>query len=386
MPPCPGGGVERLCDIFLRENETASEPLEITVFSRYDKAAKELAAAFRHTKFVWIHTTKSESLTTRAVSKLCEKLGSPPMRHDYINGVLKAISGSTFDRVVLEDCFEFARPISRKMKQKPILHAHSRFFGKDRPNWRRNLAYVSKILFVSEFLQNSAIKCGVPAEKCNIVRNCVDTSLFDAAHFTDIRKEKRAKYGISDDDILAIFVGRLIPEKGAVELCKALEQCEYDASKLKLLIVGSTDYGEDIHDDYREQLDLAAPEGRVIFIGSVKQASAARFLSRADIAVVPSVYDEPAGLPVLEALSCGLPLIVSDAGGIGEYVGDCESVTTVPRGIGYVTAIAKALDKAANKLHNEPEWRAKAAAASRARALEFDAAGYFEEILAAIQA
>ena len=55
----------------------------------------------------------------------------------------------------------------------------------------------------------------------------------------------------------------------------------------------------------------------------------------ANIAVVPSIWDEPAGRVVLEAEAAGLPLIVSDAGGIAEYTND-ECAITVKRGENFV--------------------------------------------------
>ena len=69
MPPSPGGGVERLVDILLRANDDASEPLDITVFSRFDERAKAAAEGYRHTKFVWLNTTRSEPLSISSSAK-----------------------------------------------------------------------------------------------------------------------------------------------------------------------------------------------------------------------------------------------------------------------------------------------------------------------------
>lgn len=389
MPPSPGGGVERLVDILLRANDDASEPLDITVFSRFDERAKSAAEGYRHTKFVWLNTTRSEPLSNQLEYKIRRKFGRRLYkRYDYLRALKLSLryaeADGKFDIILLENCFEFARDIWKLTGKKPYLHAHNRFFGAGHAGAKRDFDCIEKYIFVSEYLRSAAIRAGVDEARTVILRDCVDMSLFNAANYTDMRSEKRAKYGLSDDDILVVFVGRLIPEKGVIELIKAIDQSEYDKSKLKLLLVGSVEYGEDIRDEYRELLENAAPEGRVIFIGSVKPTSTARFLARADIAVVPSVWEEPAGLPVLEAMAIGLPLIVSDSGGIGEYTEEyakTDGCVTVKRGIGFVTSIAEAIDRFAERLHSDRGWEGEIAAAARRCASKYDSSGYYSSFL-----
>lgn len=374
MPLVSGGGVERLCELFLRENEMSDAPLDITVISRYDEASEAISDKYAHTKFLYVRIPRSEPPSNAVISKLTGK----NLRHDYLTGVKRLLGTVKSDEIMLENCYEYAESIAKKTKLKPILHAHSRFFGSDRKNWKKGLRYIKKFVFVSDFLKNAAIRCGVPESLSCVLHNCVDSNEFDAARFTDIRKTKREQYSLSDDDILVIFVGRLTPEKGALELVKAISHSEYKDSKLKLLIIGSAQYGINIHDDYRTELEVAAAKNRVIFIGSVKSASTARFLSRADIAVIPSVFDEPAGLPVLEALSCGLPIIVTDSGGIPEYTKGLGSpaVTEVKRGIGLVGSLTKAVDSIAAELHASPEKREDIKELARAHAEQFSVSEY----------
>ncbi len=375
MPLISGGGVERLCELFIRENDKADEPFEITVISRYDEQSEAVSDKYKHTKFLYVRIPRSEPPSNAIISKLTSKY----MRHDYLRGITSLLRGVRFDEILLENCPEFAEAVWRKFKIAPILHAHSHFFGADRKGWEISVKPIKRFVFVSEFLKNAAVRCGVSAEKCAVVRNCVDTDEFDASRYQDIRHAKREQYSLGDDDLLAVFIGRLTPEKGALELVKAMSHSEYSGSKLKLLIVGSAQYGVNVHDDYRTELEVAAAKNRVIFIGSVKSASASRFLARADFAVVPSVFDEPAGLPVLEALSCGLPIIVTDSGGIPEYVDglDGNVVTTVKRGLGFVGSLTKAVDTLAERLHGDPEMRANIGTAARNHAKKFAVEEYY---------
>jgi len=375
MPLVNGGGVERLCSLFLRENERSADPIDITVISRYDADSEKLAAGYPHAKFLYVKIARSEP----PMNELMTKLTGIPMRRDYLNGVIKHLKNADFDTLMLENCPEFTVKLAKKFKIKPILHTHGRFWGTDKIGWKKILPRAKSFIFVSDYLREDALKCGVPKERSYTVMNCVDTMEFHRERFTDIRQEKRAQYELTDNDLLGIFVGRLTPEKGALELVKALSHSEYSDSRLRLLIVGSAQYGMNIMDDYRTELEVAAAKGRVIFIGSVKSASTARFLARADFAVIPSVWNEPAGLPVLEALSSGLPIIVTDSGGIPEYTkGLDESVcTTVKRGIGFVGSLTQAIDKLAARLNSHPEAREVIAKAAREHASAFDVGEYY---------
>ena len=375
MPLVNGGGVERLTSLFLRENEKSAEPINVTVISRYDEDSEKLSENYPHAKFLYVKIPRSEP----PVNELMTKLTGIPLRRDYLKGVIKQLKAVAFDTLLLDNCPEFAVALAKKFKTKPILHTHGRFWGTDKKGWKRILPHAKKFIFVSDYLREDAVKCGVPERLSVTVKNCVDTAEFDRTRFADIRHEKRAQYELSDGDLLGIFVGRLTPEKGALELVKALSHSEYADSRLRLLIVGSAQYGMNIVDDYRTELEVAAAKGRVIFIGSVKSASTARFLARADFAVIPSVWNEPAGLPVLEALSSGLPIIVTDSGGIPEYTAGLDEAvcTTVKRGIGFVGSLTKAIDKLAARLNGHPDARREIAEAARTHAAKFDVGEYY---------
>lgn len=389
MPPINGSGLERLCDIILQANEQATDPLEITVFCRFDARAVEISKNYRHSSFVYIEVTRSEPRSNRVMRWLFGKLGgkvSKTMRYDYMSGLKKELKKFSFDRVLLANCPEYATGVAKHTGTKPILYARDAFYSNSCCNIRRELKYISRFIFPSEFMRNAAVNTGVPANRSSVLLDCVDTQLFDALKFVGMRSEKRAKYGLSDDDILLVFVGRLVPDKGAVELVKAVAQSSWNRSKLKLLIVGSVQPGEDVRDEYREMLESAAPEGKIVFIGSVKPTSAARFLARADIAAVPSIKDETGGLSVLEAMSVGLPIVMTDSGALGEYTSELgEGVTVVKRGLGCVTSIARAIDSAAERLASDPEWRKKVADEARKAALKFDSAGYYALFRAEIE-
>ena len=196
MPPVSGGGIERLADTFCRQNESAADPLDITVFSRgEEKDAPE--NPYVHTKFTYINVTRSEPPSNRFDQILHgDKNGT---RFDYLKEIQKHLKAEKFDRILLEDCFEFAKYLDGEK----ILHAHHRFFdleksasdrGADKAiGFRKRFDKVNKFIFPSEFMKKQAVSLGVPDGKCSIVHDAVDLSVFDPERFSNVRAEKRAK-------------------------------------------------------------------------------------------------------------------------------------------------------------------------------------------------
>ena len=76
--------------------------------------------------------------------------------------------------------------------------------------------------------------------------------------------------------------------------------------------------------EYEEDLRKIAKglDDKVLFTGFVPHHQILEVYRLADIGVVPSIYDDPAPLVVIECMAAGLPLIVTDSGGIPEYVAD----------------------------------------------------------------
>ena len=125
------------------------------------------------------------------------------------------------------------------------------------------------------------------------------------------------------DEIVFIFVARLVPEKGIKELLEAFTEI-VSTSKSKLIIVGNKLYGENIEDPFLLDLKEIACKKKedIIFTGFMPPERLSSFYSIADVGILPSIYDEPFSLSALEYMASGLAIVVSDAGGFPEMVGD----------------------------------------------------------------
>ena len=98
---------------------------------------------------------------------------------------------------------------------------------------------------------------------------------------------------------------------------------------------------------------------------------------------MPSVADEAGGLPVLEAMACGLPLVISDSGALAEYVGELagtDNCIVVKRGLGYAENLRRAIDKLSDDLHEHPEKRGIIAKNAREHSAGFSGDKFYAEM------
>ena len=121
-----------------------------------------------------------------------------------------------------------------------------------------------------------------------------------------------------------IFVGRLIADKGVAVLLDALASLRDADKPLRLTIVGSGPQETELRE---RALALGLGE-RVTFTGPRVGAELVALLNAHPVLVVPSVWEEPFGVVVLEGLACGCVPIVARSGGLPEAVGECGLVVT----------------------------------------------------------
>jgi len=173
-----------------------------------------------------------------------------------------------------------------------------------------------RVIAISESAKGDLMRLlGVPAEKVCVIHHGKD------ARFTPLRNESRlarlrAKYGITKKVIL--FVGGIDLRKNPVGLVRAFGMLKSLHRSHMLVLAG----GFGAHYEWiRARLRQLGVEGCVLFPGYVPGEELADFYHLADVFVYPSLY-EGFGLPVLEAMACGVPVITSNISAMPEVAGD----------------------------------------------------------------
>ncbi len=196
------------------------------------------------------------------------------------------------------------------------------------------------------------------------IANGVDVTWFDPSLFTsEDRARFRAQWGIPRDAVVIGFVGRLVKEKGILELVRAFAELVSRHGSLRLLIVGDVlqsdyDAGKD------EFFSLAKALGvfdRIAFTGMVDDTRPC--LAAMDIFCLPS-YREGMPVSLLEAMAMERACVATDIRGCREEIVNRESGLLVP------PRNAEALVQALDSLVSDPSLMRSLGKSARARILE----------------
>jgi glycosyltransferase involved in cell wall biosynthesis len=147
------------------------------------------------------------------------------------------------------------------------------------------------------------------------------------------------------------YLGRIVQPKGVHLAIKAVKQYNLTADKpLKLKIAGKH-YADDGNDTYwKDQIEPELDEF-IQYVGFIKDDHAkSDFLANAHGLIIPSIFDEPFGMVMIEALACGTPLVGLDSGAIPEIITKDNGILVAKQvsDAATIDALAKAIVKLAN--------------------------------------
>ena len=164
-------------------------------------------------------------------------------------------------------------------------------------------------------------KLGVPSEKVKRFIYWVNVDLFRPMHKEKIKRELSLAY-----PFIILFVGRLIEIKGVRELINAGKDV---SNAVKIVIAGDGP----MHDEVEKAAQKR--DGKIIFIGAIDNKKLPLYYNAADAVIIPSTHDEGFGRVILEALSCGIPVIGSNRGAIPEAMDETVGrlITVTPKNI-----------------------------------------------------
>jgi glycosyltransferase involved in cell wall biosynthesis len=163
---------------------------------------------------------------------------------------------------------------------------------------------------------------GTPPAKISVVYPGLDEKLAPVTK-PDLLTAVRERYGL--DEPYLLYVGTLQPRKNLVRLVQAFARLpsllagrDDPRPTPRLVLAGKKGW---LYDEIAGQVRSLGLEGQVLLTGYVPQADLPALLSGALAFVYPSLY-EGFGLPVLEAMACGTPVICSNSSSLPEVAGD----------------------------------------------------------------
>lgn len=172
-----------------------------------------------------------------------------------------------------------------------------------------------RIVVISESTKRDVVRLlGVPPEKVEVVYCGIDETFRPLAE--DQVATFRTRRGLPERFIL--FVGTIEPRKNVTRLIEAfaaLRPC--DPATLKLVIGGAKGW---FYRDVFARVEELGLEGEVMFPGYIHASELPLWYNAAELFVYPSLY-EGFGLPPLEAMACGTPVIAANTSSLPEVVG-----------------------------------------------------------------
>ncbi|MBV9999158.1 MAG: glycosyltransferase family 4 protein [Verrucomicrobia bacterium] len=193
-----------------------------------------------------------------------------------------------------------------------------------RVRWLKTFSKVDAWVALSEVQKRLHLKMGLPEGKLHVLPHYLEpTPNFQTA---------------VPDDGYALFLGRLSPEKGVIQLIRAWAGIPTSAGRLVIAGTGPLE-GE------CRALVNALNLPNVSFTGFVPPSEQGALWAGAKFAVIPSVWDEPFPLVVLEAWANGRGLVVSDWGSLPETGKGASLVARVEDTDGFACALERALQE-----------------------------------------
>lgn len=197
---------------------------------------------------------------------------------------------------------------------------------------RKALASGATFVAVSESTRRDLVSLlGVPEGRVRVVPNSYDERLFKPALPEDVA-ENASRFNVPEEYFL--FLGSIEPRKNLDTVIEAVTRFDVGAP---LVVVGASGWRNDA---VRRQIERAGP--RVRTMGYVGSEHLPTLIGAALALVYPSLY-EGFGLPVLEAMACGTPVVTTRVSSLPEVGGDAVAYLDEPKDAGALAAILRRL-------------------------------------------
>lgn len=376
VPAVCGGAIETLITSLVKKY-SKEDGFRLTIFSVYHKEAVEAAKKYPDVRFVWTHTNTLWNLSKHAVFLAVRELTGKTIRvlQRHYNEIAPVIQNEKFDLLIVEGGDERAViDIAKGYKREQLVfHAHIHFIPKEEV-----VKGYGHMIGVSEFVVREYEKaCKTPVDT-HVLKNAIDVDKFNKTISEKERINLRKELGLQEDDFVVLYVGRLIQVKGILELMQSI--LSIDDKHVKLLGVGSANFGKWTFSPYERKVRKLAKSNseRIIFTGYIDNKELYKYGLLADVQCVPSLWEEAAGLVVIEAMAEGIPTIVTNSGGMIEYVTE-DTTLIVER-----EDIIANLKKTIFYMKEHPEVRKLMAEKAKIQSQKYDEVAYYKNFVETI--
>ena len=372
IPTVKGGAVETLVEYIINENEKTGN-FKFTVISIWDEKAEKRSKEYKYTDFVYInHKSKKINKILLFVYKVLKYMNIYiPFSLEFKEALNSISKLENQDMYIFEAGPTTQLPALNKIIPKEKLMVHIHWDGM--ANRKKDKCF-SYLIPVSDYIGKQwadASRCST--NKIKPLYNCAQIERFALESTLEQREELKRNLKIPEDNNVIIFTGRIVQEKGIKELLEAFEKL--NNKKVTLLVIGSANFGAKTNTSYeKEIINIIKKSNRsIVFTGYVHQTELYKYYNIADIAVMPSMFQDPAPLVCIETQATGTPLIATKVGGIQEYA--CkDGVILIEKDDNIVNKLVEEIDR----LLDNPKLRKEMGKKNKEHAKQFNTKQYFK--------
>lgn len=324
IPTVKGGAVETLVEYLLDENEIKNN-FKFVVYSVGDDEAERKSHKYQYTTLKYIKKSngKLNKILFR-LDRVMQHLGIYiPCSVEFYRMLKQLRNEKNIDYFIYEAGQTTQLPLLARFIPKEKLLVHIHWDGM--ANKKKDSCF-SRLIAVSDYIGRCWKKgSGCEEGKVIVLPNCAKIERFNIDTSETEKIELRNKLGIPKNHRVVIFTGRIVKEKGVKELLTAFDQLRTEL--VTLVIVGSANFGASTNTEYEKAVETLINKSKrnIVFTGFIHQTDLYKYYSIADVAVMPSMFQDPAPLVSIETQATGTPLVATRVGGIPEYIGndDC---------------------------------------------------------------
>ena len=182
----------------------------------------------------------------------------------------------------------------------------------------KGLKRADMLIAVSHHAKQTVVaNLGIPADKIQVIH---EGARHDTFQPVDVDPQFYQRFGLDPALRYLLYVGSENPRKNLPRLLNAFQEIHREFPDTRLVKVGSAEYVPQA-EQLRQQVHDLGLQDAVIFVEHVSDEDLARFYNLATLFVFPSLM-EGFGLPPLEAMACGTPVVSSNAASLPEVVGN----------------------------------------------------------------
>lgn len=325
LPPVNGGGVETLVQYIL---EDSSSNFDITIACMSSKEAEAESRKYPNVKFEYLDFNNCLFKIQRAFYYICNHYWGHDIGNALCNLVRRKVDINKYDIIISENGVRLGYSLRKVFKGKLVLHLHNDWLNKDTKYAEQYKQSYNEIWTISKFLKQRVDDINGKV-LVKVLYNGVDTALFTPCD-QELRVETRNRYGIPPNDIVIANCCRIVEEKGVLETIKVfLKLQKHNPSQhLKLMVIGEISDNNMYHQELKK-----ISNSDIVYTGYISHTELPKVMSCADIGIASTIHlckffednvyqgvIECFNLTVVEFMSLGIPVIVTNSGGMPEIL------------------------------------------------------------------